>query len=318
MVKPRILVVGSMNMDLMVYGVPKLAEYGESLLCGSYNYLPGGKGANQAVAAAKLGASTAMVGCLGDDANGHLLLNNLQHFGVDTQNTLLDPAAQTGLAAIMVDKATGRYVCYVILGGNGDISPQQVANSLEQNSYDMVLMQLEMPLETVYRTYELARDKNIPVFLDAGPAMDIPLQRLQGIFILSPNEAETKALTGIDPATDDTACKAAQLLYQKASPQYVLLKLGERGALLYDGTTATLVPCFHVNAIDSTAAGDTFGAAFAAEYCRSKNMLGSIRYAHAAAGLCVSRKGAQASIPTRDEVNAFLQTNQAPPERVLL
>jgi len=309
MKKPSILVVGSMNMDIMIYGVPKIAEFGESVIAKSYLFLPGGKGANQSVAAAKLGADSAMVGRLGDDAHGRQLINNLNSYGVDTEDTILDPKTQTGLAPIMVDEATARYVSYVIMGGNDFISADQVEHALARRHFDMVLMQLEMPLEVVYRTYELASEKGVPVFLDAGPAMDIPLDRLRGIFVISPNEVEAKALTGIMPDTEENAVLAAKKLYEKAHPRYVLLKLGARGALLYDGATAELIPCFdQIKAADSTAAGDTFSAAFAVQHCKGAEIHEVIRFAHAAAGICVSRKGAQASLPSADEVEAFLQT----------
>ncbi len=305
--KPSILVVGSMNMDVMINDVPRRGDFGESIVCGGYGYVPGGKGANQAVAAARLGANAAMAGCLGDDDNGRRLIDNLHQYGVDTKNILRDPQMQTGIALMLVDKDTGRYCSYVIMGGNDYVAPAQVEAALASDSCDMVLMQLEMPLETVYRTYELAAEKGIPVFLDAGPAMQVPLERLKGIFVISPNEAETKALTGIDPVSEAAAAEAARRLYEMASPRYVILKLGERGALLYDGEKAELIPCYTLeNAVDSTAAGDTFGAAFAVSYCKGAPVRDAIKYAHAAARICVSRKGAQTSIPSAEEVDAFL------------
>ena len=158
---------------------------------------------------------------------------------------------------------------------------------MDENEFDMVVMQLEMPLETVYQTYELAREKGIPVFLDAGPAMKIPLERLKGLFILSPNEAETEALTGICIDSNENALKAAKWLYDEVSPQYVILMMGERGALLNNGTEA-------------------FGAALANRLCKGSKIEEAILFAHAAAGSCVSRLGAQTSIPTEEEVENFL------------
>ena len=307
MKKPSILVVGCMNTDYTVYGTPRVARFGETLFCEGYAYTPGGKGANQAVAAAKLGADCTMAGRLGDDANGLTLIKNLERYGVDTLDIVIDQELQTGMATILVDRQTGNYVCYLVMGANNHLFPGQVELAISRKSYDMVLMQLEMPLETVYSTYELATARGIPVFLDAGPAMDIPLERLRGIFVISPNEVETKALTGIDPCSSKNAISAAKRLFERVHPKYVLLKLGARGALLFDGETPELIPCFsEVSAIDTTAAGDTFGAAFAVQYCLGANMRSAIRYAHAAAGLCVSRRGAQASIPGAAEVDVFL------------
>lgn len=311
MSKPSILVVGSMNMDLIIYDVPKLPEYGESIPCGSYIQVPGGKGANQAVAAAKLGADAAMVGCVGDDSFGIRLVENLQNHNVDTSFTIADPEVQTGMAPIMVDKETARYVSYVVMGGNNYVSATQVEQALARRKTDMVLMQLEMPLETVYKTYEIASALGVPVFLDAGPAMNIPLDRLKGIFVISPNEAETKALTGIMPYSETTALQAAEKLYQMACPQYVLLKLGERGAYLYDGKKGKLIPSFSgVKAVDTTAAGDTFGAAFAVSYCGGTPLEEAVEYAHAAAAICVSRKGAQPAIPFGWEVEELIKSAQ--------
>lgn len=305
MKKPKILVVGSMNMDLFVEGANTIPKFGESILCGNYGYATGGKGSNQAIAAALQGADVTMVGRLGDDTNGESLRKELKKARVHTEYIVTDPDRQTGLALMLLHE-DGRYVSYVALGANGGICGSDVKAALDACQFDMVIMQLEMPLETVYQTYELAKERKIPVFLDAGPAMDIPLKRLEGLFILSPNEAETEALTGINPDTEEKAIQAAKMLYEEAKPEYVILKLGSRGAMLYDGSNTELIPCFKVKAVDSTAAGDTFGAALAIRLCKGDDMRDAIRFAHAAAGICVSRMGAQVSIPREEEVAEFL------------
>lgn len=305
MKKPKILVVGSMNMDLFVEGANTIPKFGESILCGNYGYATGGKGSNQAIAAALQGADVTMVGRLGNDTNGESLRAELKKAGVHTEYIVTDPDRQTGLALMLLHE-DGRYVSYVALGANGGICGSDVKAALDACQFDMVIMQLEMPLETVYQTYELAKERKIPVFLDAGPAMNIPLKRLEGLFILSPNEAETEALTGINPDTEEKAIQAAKMLYEEAKPEYVILKLGSRGAMLYDGNNIELIPCFKVKAVDSTAAGDTFGAALAIRLCKGDNMRDAIRFAHAAAGICVSRMGAQVSIPREEEVAEFL------------
>ncbi len=305
MKEPKILVVGSMNMDLMVYGVPKLPGYGESLSCESYAFFPGGKGSNQAFAVSRLGARSSMVGCLGDDEYGRTLASDLESASVDTRFLVFDKSARTGLAIICVEKA-GRYVSYCALGANMRLSGDAVDRALRAESFDMVMMQLEMPLETVYRTYELAAARGIPVFLDAGPPAPVDLDRLKGIFILSPNEAETEALVGFPVDTEEAALEAAKLLYGRVSPKYVILKMGSRGAFLYDGANARMLPTFDVEAIDSTAAGDTFNAALGVALCGGASMEDALIRAQAAASICVSRKGALPSIPTAAEVDAFL------------
>ncbi|MDD3337758.1 MAG: ribokinase [Lachnospiraceae bacterium] len=304
--KPKILVVGSMNMDLLIYDVPRIPKMGESVFCSSYAYATGGKGSNQAFAASKQGAEVVMVGRVGADDNGRILAKEIEKAGVRTDCLSYDKEAQTGLAIMNVDKE-GKYFSCVALGANENLSPQDVEAALEKEKFDMVVMQLEMPLEVVYRTYEMAAERNIPVFLDAGPAMSIPLERLKGIFVISPNEAETEALTGISVENEEKAILAAKKLYKEAEPQYVLLKMGSRGAMLYDGKEAKMIPCFHVDAVDSTAAGDTFGAAFAVQYCKGAKMEEAIRFGHAAAGICVSKKGGQPSIPTEEETTEFLK-----------
>lgn len=305
MKQPNILVVGSMNMDLNIYGVPKISQYGESVSCETYKYATGGKGANQAYAAALQGASVTMVGRVGNDTNGNMLVSELEKVGINTGFIVSDQSNQTGLATIMVDDR-GQYFSYVTLGANNNLIPQDVESVLDVMSFDMVLMQLEMPLETVYRTYELSKERNIPVFLDAGPAMDIPLDRLKGIYIISPNEAETEALTGIAVKNETEALKAAKQLYERASPQYVVLKLGSHGSYVYDGKIGKMYPAYKVDAIDSTGAGDTFNASLVNKLCLGYSLDDAIDFAAAAAAICVSRKGAQISIPSEMEVQQFI------------
>lgn len=293
-------------MDLVWSGMPRLAQFGESVSCREYAYVPGGKGANQAVAAAAAGAETYMAGCLGDDANGNLIYERLAEKNISMEYSVKSPDMQTGLALMLIEEKSGKYVSYHVMGGNAEISASQVEKALDGVKPDMVLLNFELPLETMYRTCEMARARDIRVFLDAGPAMSISLDRVQGVFIISPNEPETKALTGIDPDTEEHMKEAAVKLYENAKPEYVLLKLGEKGAYLYDGKDGRKIPAFKVKAIDSTAAGDTFGGTFGAYLCRGNTIEDAICYAQAAAGICVSRMGGQPSIPSWEETEAFL------------
>lgn len=304
--KPKILVVGSMNMDLMVYGMERIPAFGESVPVKSYCYADGGKGSNQAYACARMGASVTMVGRVGDDSFGRQLVWHLEEAGVNCRYVVKDPDCQTGFDPILVNPE-GKYVSVVAMGANNALSAQDVQRALDAQPFDMVVMQLEMPLETVYRTYEMAAERKIPVFLDAGPAMSISLERLRGIFLLSPNEAETRALTGIQIKDGDTALAAARWLYDRAAPQYVLLKLGARGALIYDGKTTENISTFNIKVLDTTAAGDTFGAALAVRLCSGSSMRDAVIFANAAATICVSRYGAQPSIPYLEEVERFLK-----------
>ena len=240
--KPKILVVGCMNMDLFVRDCNALPGYGQSIISGDYGYSTGGKGSNQALAAAKLGGDVTMVGRVGTDTNGDQVLQALRSAGVNVDWVVRDEEAKTGLALMLVN-SDGRYVCYVSIGANFRLTVEDVRRALDAEHYDMLVMQLEVPLEIVFASLEMAKERGIPVFLDAGPAMQLPMERIQGLYILSPNEAETEALTGISVETEEGAVRAARWLYEQAAPKYVILKLGSRGALLYDGGEMKFIPC---------------------------------------------------------------------------
>lgn len=296
-------------MDLCMYGTEGMPKIGASSFCGSYAFVEGGKGANQAYAAAKLGARAVIAGRIGStDENGEKLLRSMHSAGVNTDYIVRDEKKLTGMSVMSI-LPDGKYYSIYARGANDALAPEDIRSALDSDSFDMVLMQLEMPLETAYRCYEMAAERKIPVFLDAGPAMHIPLERFRGLFVLSPNEAEAEALTGIDVSSEEGIRKAAGKLYADAQPEYVLIKAGARGALLFDGTSAEWFPAFHVNAVDTTAAGDTFSAAFVVHRCQGYGIEESIRYAHAAAAVCVTREGGQPSIPTEAEVTAFYRAN---------
>lgn len=300
------MVIGSIFMDLVWSGMLRLAGFGQSVSCREYAYLPGGKGANMAVAAARSGAETFLVGCVGDDSNGHNLLNSLKKNGVHTDYTFMNKDAQSGLALMLIEEGTGRYVSYNVMGGNACVGSDLVTRAIREIAPDMVLLNLEIPEETVYAAVHEAEKQNIRVFLDAGPAKAVDLKQLRGVYIVSPNEAETEALTGILPDSREHARAAAKFLFDRIGPRYVILKMGEKGAFLYDGTDEKLIPAFSVDAVDSTAAGDTFGGTFANRYCEGLSVEESIRWANAASAVCVSRKGGQPSIPSEKEVVSFL------------
>ncbi|MDD2958608.1 MAG: ribokinase [Lachnospiraceae bacterium] len=303
--RPKILVVGSMNMDLVMYGMTDLPKWGTSAFCTEYQYAAGGKGLNQSLAVALQGADAFLAGRIGRDDNGKRLLEQAEKAGVRTDYVKRDENGLTGLSTMNMGE-DGKYFSIYAPGANRKLEIADVENALAHQSFDMIAMQLEMPLEVVYHICELGRKRQIPIFLDAGPAMSIPLERLRGAFVISPNEAETEALTGIAPDTMEQIEAAAEKIYREAEPGYVLLKLGSRGAYLYSREHRDYIPGFRVKAIDTTAAGDTFGAAFCVQYCMGKCLEDSIRFAHAAAAVCVTRKGGQPSIPTKKEAEEFL------------
>ncbi|ONI43454.1 ribokinase [Candidatus Epulonipiscium fishelsonii] len=295
-------------MDLSMMGANKVPVYGESILCGEYEFSTGGKGVNQAVALTRLGGNVTMLGCVGKDDFGKKLLSNLKNEDVNTKFVKIKKDCQTGMAVMLVQDKTAKYVYYVGLGANNHIEARDVEKAIKSDTFDMIVMQLEMPLEIVYKIVELGRALSMPVFLDAGPPRNIDISRLKGIDFISPNEAETLALTKIKIVDAISAKKAAKYLYDNISPKHVLLKMGEKGSLLYDGNIYLEVPAFKVNAIDTTAAGDTFGAGFVVQYCSGESLEDSIIFATAAASVCISTQGAQKSIPNKKDVKKFLRS----------
>lgn len=300
----RILVIGSINMDL-VMNIERSPEAGETVLGEEYSYIPGGKGANQAVAASRINGEVTFCGRVGNDTNGEILLNNMIESGIDTSFIKKDDNYQTGLAVIPVE-SNGQNRIMVFPGANNHVTREDVDKAME-GSYDAIMMQLEIPLDTVYYAFEKASSKGVPVVLDAGPAMKIDLSKLKGIHVISPNETEAFALTGIQVDSEESALEAAKILAEETEAVYVLIKMGERGALLYENGKHEMFPAFKVKAVDTTAAGDSFTAAMTVKMMQYGDMKRALRYANAVGAICVSRKGAQPSLPTAQEVKEFLQ-----------
>ena len=302
----EILVIGSINMDL-VMNLDRSPKAGETVLGDEYSYIPGGKGANQAVAAARIGGQVTFCGRVGDDANGNILLQNMIDNGINTSHVRKDKDSQTGLAVIPVE-SKGHTRIMVFPGANWNMTREDVDKALEGN-YDIIILQLEIPLDTVFYAYEKASSKGIPVVLDAGPAMKLDLSKLKGIHIISPNETEAFALTGIEISSEESALEAAKILAGETQATYVVIKMGNKGAFLYENGNYEIFSGFKVKAVDTTAAGDSFTAAMTAKMVEYGDIRRAIRYANAVGAICVSRKGAQPSLPTSDEVAEFLREN---------
>ena len=301
----RILVAGSLNMDLRL-SLQRLPAGGETCFGRDYAYIPGGKGANQAVAAARLGGSVTFCGRRGEDAHGAALAEGLRRDGVDISFLHADPGSSTGLAVIPVEEG-GQNRIMVFSGANMRVSVQDLCGALV-GDYDAVITQLEIPLETVFALRRLTEERGIPLILDAGPAMALELERLRGMEILSPNETETAALTGMEVTDDASALGAAKVLFERAQPRYVVLKLGGRGALLYGAQVRRFYPACPVKAVDTTAAGDAFTAALTVKYIETGDIDAAMAYANLVGGLTVTRAGAQPSLPTAAQVEAFRQS----------
>ncbi|MBQ2676796.1 MAG: ribokinase [Clostridia bacterium] len=297
---PRILNVGSINMD-MVINVDKMPEAGQTLFGEKYCYIPGGKGANQGVAAARLGAQVTFLGRVGDDDFGRTMIENFKKDNIDTSLITVDKNSSTGVAVIPVE-SSGQNRIIVISGANMEITESDIDIAF-QRDFDAVTIGLEVPLNVVYYTYKKASEKGIPVVLDAGPAMKLDLSPLKGIDVISPNETECLAMTGIEPSSEQAALLAAEKIYSGCNAKNVVIKLGGRGSYLYKNGVGKIIPAVSgVKVKDTTAAGDCFTAALATMLIKTGDIECAIEYATKAAAICISRFGAQPSLPYENEI----------------
>ena len=305
LIAKRILTVSSANMDF-VMSVSKIPQGGETQLeSGTYQFVPGGKGANSAVAVRRLGGDSVFCCRLGKDANGSIMHNIYKKEGLDTRFIVVDPEAVTGLGAIMVEP-NGQNRIILFPGANVRLTKDDIDASFISRP-DALLMQLEIPVDAVMHAAWTAHEKNIPIILDAGPAnADFPLEELPPLEIFSPNETETEIFTGINPTNPDNCLRAAMELQKKVVAKYYVIKLGGRGCYIYDGKYYHCLPAYGVNAVDTTAAGDAFTAALTLEYLRSGDIVRAGRYANVVGALAVSKKGALPSLPTDAMVEKFI------------
>lgn len=302
-----VVVVGSLNVDLVVRAA-RLPAPGETVSGGVFATFRGGKGANQAVAAARMGASVSMVGRVGDDAFGAMLREGLAAEGIDTRGVRATPDVASGVALITVDDA-GQNTIVIAPGANGALTPADVTENRELLSgATVLLLQLEVPVESVQAAARLAREAGLLVLLDPAPAAPLSAGLLALTDALLPNEVEAAALTGI-AITDLEAAAAAAAVLRRRGARRVLIKLGSRGVWADLGDRAFHVPGLAVPAIDTTAAGDAFAGALAAALAAGGTWEEAVGWANAAAALSTTRAGAQASMPSRAEVESFLSTS---------
>jgi ribokinase len=306
---PAIVIAGSLNMDFVVR-VERLPAVGETVLGSDFRMIPGGKGANQAYAAARLARpplAVRMTGRVGYDLFADRLKASLAAAGVDTSAVFATKSAPTGVALIWVD-AQGRNSIVVASGANQAFAAADVAGlrrTLRGASF--LLMQLETPLDTVSALVALAREESVRTILDPAPARPLSRELLTAVDILTPNEGEALILLGraparVSPAEAPPLARALRELGAKT----VVLKLGDRGCFFDDGERALYQPAFPVEVVDSTAAGDAFNGALAVALAENMTIPDALRFASAAAALSVTRPGAQSSMPARAEVEVFL------------
>lgn len=301
---PRILVVGSANIDL-VTRVPRIPKPGESLIGHAFATFTGGKGANQAVAAARLGAETYFAGCVGKDAFGEMQRQALSNERVNLRYLTQHPTDPTGTAVIFVAD-NGENAIVVTPAANHGVSLDDVAQmESELPQFDAVLLQLEIPIDTVEAVLAAARRAGVLTVLDAGPAQQVPQRIIELAAIVSPNETEAEAMTGIAVNSVETARQAASQLIELGARE-VVIKMGGNGALYMSPDEWFHVPAFAVTPVDTVAAGDAFTAALALQW-NTGSAAQAVRYANAAGALATLAPGAQAAMPTREAVERFLK-----------
>jgi ribokinase len=300
MKKPSIVIIGSSNTDMVVRSA-HLPQPGETILGGTFFMNPGGKGANQAVAAARLGGNVSLVAKVGNDIFGRQAVKLFVEEGIDTAAILVDKVLPSGVALITVDDKAEN--CIVVApGSNAALAPADVKQYQQKiETASIVLMQLEIPVETVTYAANTAYNKKLKVILNPAPACTLPDDLLKHISIITPNEKEAAMLTGI-PVTDIPTAEEAALCLHEKGIETVIITMGAKGALVFHQNEFTLTEAPVVKAVDTTAAGDVFNGALAVALSEGKSMKDAASFACRAASIAVTRLGAQASAPYRKEL----------------
>ncbi|MFM5147296.1 ribokinase [Aeromonas rivipollensis] len=305
----RLVVLGSVNAD-HVLRVPHFPRPGETLTGHSYQVVPGGKGANQAVAAARLGAAVSFIARIGDDAIGRQMKTGFANDGIDVSAIELDDKLPTGIAIIYVSDE-GENSIGLSTEANGALDTAMVKRheAMIAGAHTL-LLQLEVPLESVFEAARLARSHGTRVVLNPAPARPLSADLLALVDLITPNQTEAELLTGVK-VTGETSAREAAARFHQMGIADVMITLGAQGVYCSNGRQQALIPGFRVEAVDTTAAGDTFNGALLAAELAGADFHSAVRFAHGAAALSVTRFGAQSSIPGKQEVDTFLQSQAA-------
>ena len=299
----KILVIGSSNTD-MVIKTDHLPCAGETVLGGTFFMNPGGKGANQAVAVARLDGQIAFICKTGNDVFGNQAHKLFEREGIDISYVFFDTDRPSGIALIMVDE-NGENCIAVASGANAHLMPDDIATVEEAiDTADFVLMQLEIPIETVEFVAKKAAGKNKKVILNPAPACTLSKELLQNLYAITPNETEAELITGVKITGEASARKAAEQIVELGVDN-VVITLGSKGAFVYSRGVCEIVPAFEVKAQDTTAAGDIFNGALTVALAEERSLLDAVHFACKAAAISVTRPGSQSSAPYRNEVDAF-------------
>jgi len=301
--RPRITVVGSNMVDLVTY-IRRMPREGETIEAPRFEMGFGGKGANQAVAAALLGADVCMVTKVGDDLFGPNTKKNFERYGIDTHHVEIVPGVSSGVAPIFVDEKSQNSIL-IIKGANAHLAPGDVDRAKERIlKSDVVIMQLEISLETVYHTIELCASRKVPVILNPAPAdASLSVERIRSVSFFAPNETELQTLTGMPTGSLDEVKAAARTLLKKGLSK-ILVTLGDKGCLLLTLDAEILVPAFRVKSMDTTGAGDAFIGCFAVSYVETGDITKAMKHANRYAALSTMKPGTQKSFLDRKGFDA--------------
>lgn len=308
MTNKKIVVVGSSNTD-MIIKLEHIPKPGETVLGGEFSIAPGGKGANQAVSAARADGNVIFIARVGDDIFGEKAVKGFIQDGINVEYVIRDKNAPSGVALIFVDKK-GENSIAVASGANANLSPNDIINVKDVIAdSSIMLIQLEIPIETVNETVKIAYENKVKVILNPAPAQHLSDDLLKKIDIITPNETETEILTGIKIENEKCMEKAGNLLLEKGI-ETVLITIGKHGVYVVNKDLKGIIPGFKVNPVDTTAAGDVFNGVLAVTLSENMSLKNAVRFSNAAAALSVTKLGAQTSAPFRDEIESFLKERE--------
>lgn len=308
MKNPTIVVLGSINMDLVAIA-QRMPQPGETISGERFFTAPGGKGGNQAVAAAKLGADVKMVGRVGKDTFGPALLADLRGYGVNVDGVAEDPKNSSGVAMILLDAAKQNYILAVYGANMACDNSQLDAAKHALDAADALMLQLEIPLDVSLAAAQHAKSKGVRVIWDPAPAAELPPEAFAAADVMTPNQTEAEVLTGIRVTDVDSARMAARALLDKGVSAAVV-KMGENGAFFATMEESDYMPPYSVEVVDTVAAGDAFGAGLTVALASGKSLHDAVRYGAAAGAMAVTKPGAQPAMPSRQEVEALLARSQ--------